>query len=334
MKRQVVVVTEKEYGKAKEIFTAVADLDIISAPKAEKELAKMVKNREAFAVIVGVDKYSGPLYEALPAGGVISRFGVGYDGINLEKTGKKRIFVTNTPGILEESVAEQAVFLSGALLRKITILDSGMRQGKWDVIMGNELRDKIWLIIGLGAIGKRVSQIVSFGFGARVLACETKDCDYKEVKERFGVEKVSPDYLEFAPEADIISLHLPINNETRYFLNYQRLNILKPTAILINNARGSLVDESALYDVLVNRKLAGAALDVYQNEPYRPVSPDKDLRRLSNLIFSPHNASSTVEACRMMAERCLKNIRCSLKRETDKMDLVPVIAGRNKKDRK
>jgi len=322
MKKPVIVITETEYKKAKEIFDGASDIDVNPVSGGEEELAEKVEENSAFAAIVGVDKYSGPLYEALPEGGLIVRFGVGYDGIDFGKTAEKGIFVTNTPGALEESVAEQAVFLAGSLLRKITMLDAGMRCGKWEIIMGAELKGKTWLIVGLGAIGRRVSQIASFGFGAKVVACDIRDYDCTAMRKKFGVEDISPDYFKLAQEADIVSLHLSKNRETNLFINCRKISVLKPTAIIVNNARGSLVDENALYDALAGGTLAGAGLDVYRDEPYMPVHPDKDLRRLPNTILTPHNASSTAEACRRMAIRAIQNIRYALKQEFNKMDMV------------
>lgn len=322
MNKSVVVITELEYRKGKEVFTSAADLEIIPGPSAEKPLAKLVREKNAFAVVIGVEKHCGLLYESLPAGGVIARFGVGYDGIDLVKAKKHALLVTNTPAVLDQAVIEQTIFLAGAILRKIAILDHKMRAGQWTPMIGTELKDKIWSIIGLGAIGKRVSKIAAFGFGARVFACEKQLPASNELKEMYGIEKVSQDYFEIASEADILSLHIPANRETYHYLNCDRLTILKPGAVIINTARGSLIDEAALYDFLVEGKLAGAALDVYQNEPYQPVLPQKDLRKLPNIVLTPHTSSSTAEACQKMAERVLLNIRYALTKDYQKMDLV------------
>ncbi|MCK5379973.1 MAG: hypothetical protein KAJ81_00800 [Candidatus Latescibacteria bacterium] len=322
MKKPVVVVTELEYRKGETVFASASDLEILPGPSAEAPLAGLIREKKAFAVVLGVEKYGGPLYASLPAHGVIARFGVGYDGIDPVRAKEHALFVINTPGVLEGAVAEQTLFLAGVLLRNIAVLDKNMRAGTWTPQLGTELKGKIWAVIGLGAIGKQVGKIASFGFGARVFGCDTQLPAPKELEKMCGIEKASKDYFEIASSADILSLHIPANKETHHYLNFDRLRVLKPSAILINTARGSLVDEAALYDVLAKGKLTGAALDVYQNEPYRPVHPNKDLRTLPNVVLTPHTSSSTREACERVAERVLQNIRYARTKEVQKMDLV------------
>ena len=324
MKKPVVIVTELEYGKGLEVFRTVDDIEIIKSSFSEESLADLVREKKAFAVVLGVDRYTDALYESLPEGGVIARFGVGYDGVDLDRAREKKLLVTNTPGVLEDAVAEQAVFLAGALLRKIIPLDRNMRNGKWASELGNELKGKVWAVIGLGKIGRKVSRIASFGFGAKVFACEKyAPGNLEELKDSCGVERISSDYFEVAPCADILSLHLPPVEETRNYIDAEKTKVLKKGSILINNARGALIDEEALYDSLEGGNLAGAALDVYQKEPYQPVCTTKDLRKLPNVILTPHTASSTKEACRRMAERVVQNIRYAINKEYHNMDLVP-----------
>ena len=322
MKKPVVIVTELEYRKGEAVFASASDLEIVPGPSAEEPLARLIREKKAFAVVLGVEKYGGPLYESLPAYGVIARFGVGYDGIDPVQAKEHALFVINTPGVLEGAVAEQTLFLAGALLRNIALLDKKMRAGTWTTHLGTELKGKIWAVIGLGAIGKQVSRIASFGFGARVFGCDTRLSDLKDLKKMCGIESASKDYFEIASAADMLSLHIPANRKTHHYLNSDRLRVLKSSAILINTARGSLVDEDALYDALAGGKLAGAALDVYQSEPYRPVHPNKDLRTLPNVVLTPHTSSSTAEACKRVAERVLQNIRYARTKEYQKMDLV------------
>jgi lactate dehydrogenase-like 2-hydroxyacid dehydrogenase len=321
-KKPIVLVIEEVYKKGKAVFDTIADMEVMIAPVDEDSLAIMVKEKKAFAVVLGVEKYTGSLYEAMKKGGIIARFGVGCDGVDFEKAKQKRLFVTNTPGVLESTVAEFTIFLAGEVLRKPGKANEEMKKGTWGPVKGYELKGKIWLILGLGKIGKKLSQILAFGFGVEVFALEISRVEPEKIKAKYGVEKVSSDFSEMAPFADIVSLHLPVNKNTNHFLNSASLGQLKPGAVLINTGRGSLIDENALYDALQTGHVSGAGLDVFEIEPYKPVNPNKDLRELSNVVLTPHIASSALECNRRMAERVMQNIQLVLEEKYDKMDII------------
>src|SRR5699024_2332023 len=139
----------------------------------------------------------------------LARFGVGCDGVDLEQAQEKKLFVTNTPGVLESTVAEFTVFLAGEVLRRPGRINKEIREGEWNPTSGRDLQDKTWAILGLGKIGKKVSKILSFGFGVKVYALKKNISDPDKVREEYGVEKISTDYTDIAPFADIVSLHLP-----------------------------------------------------------------------------------------------------------------------------
>lgn len=320
--KPVIVVIEEVYKKGKDVFGSISDMEIVIAPANEDSLSEIVSKKNAFAVVLGVEKYTGPLYEAMKKGGIIARFGVGCDGIDFEKVKHNNLYVTNTPGVLESTVAEFTVFLASEVLRKPGMANVEMKQGKWHPIMGNELKGKIWAILGLGKIGKELSQILTFGFGVRVFAFEILNVEHEKIREKYGVEKLSSDFSEIAPFADIVSLHLPANKDTYHFFSGARLKQLKPGAILINTGRGSLIDENALYDALKNGRLSGAGLDVFENEPYKQMNPNKDLRELSNVVLTPHIASSTLECSKRMAERVIQNIHFALEQKYKHMDII------------
>lgn len=320
--KPVVLVIEEVYKKGKDVFDSVTDLEIVMAPADENTLSEMVKEKNAFAVVLGVEKYTGQLYEMMKKGGIIARFGVGCDGVNFERAKQKQLLVTNTPGVLESTVAEFTIFLAGEVMRKPGMANEEMKQGIWRPVMGNELNGKIWAILGLGKIGRKLSQILAFGFEVKVLALEITSVKPEKIRKKYGAEKVSSDFSEIAPLADIVSLHLPANKNTYHFLNRARLEQLKPGAVLINTGRGSLIDENALYDLLENGHLSGAGLDVFENEPYKPINTDKDLRKLSNVVLTPHIASSALECSRRMAERVIQNIHLALEEKYEKMDIV------------
>lgn len=320
--KPVVVVIEDVYKKGSDIFGSVADLEIVIAPIDEDSLSKIVREKNAFAVVLGVEKYTGTLYESMKKGGILARFGVGYDGVDLKKAKHSNLFVTNTPEVLESTVAEFTIFLAGEVMRKPGLVNEEMKKGIWHPVMGNELKGKTWAIIGLGKIGKKLSQILTFGFGVRVLALEINNVEPEKIRKKYGVEKISSDLSEIIPFADIVSLHLPTNRDTYHFISRDKLEQFKHGAVLINTGRGSLIDENALYDSLKNGHLSGAGLDVFENEPYKPVNLNKDLRELSNVVLTPHIASSTVECTRRMAERVIQNIHFALEQKYEKMDIV------------
>jgi lactate dehydrogenase-like 2-hydroxyacid dehydrogenase len=320
--KPVVVIVESVYKKGIDIFASLADLEVVPAPAAEEALSGVIKDKKAFAVVLGVEKYTGLLYEALQKGGVIARFGVGCDGIDFDKAKQKNLFVTNTPDVLESTVAEFTVFLAAEVLRKCGMADDRMKMNVWESTMGKELYGKTWAIIGLGRIGKRLGKILSFGFGVNVLAFKRNLDESARLGQTYGIRKISRDFAEIVSSADLVSLHLPANDDTYHFLDRKRLGQLKPGAVLINTGRGSLVDENALYEELKQGRLYGAGLDVFENEPYDPPNPEKDLRTLSNIVLTPHIASSTEECCKRMASCVIRNIRLALEDRHEQMDIV------------
>ena len=326
-----IAVTELEYDKAHGVFTRVAGegIECVRAPAGETGLARAVRERDIRHVIVGVEPYSGPLYDALPAGGVVARFGVGHDGIDKNLATKRGLLCTNTPGVLDDSVAEMAIALMLSAARSVLAVAGATRQGEWTPRVGTELKGKTVAIIGCGAIGCRVARIAALGFQMNVVGCEVAEADAGRMKSDFGFADVRRDFAGAVADADYVSLHIPGTRATRRFINRERLAVMPRRAWLINTARGAVVDEAALFEVLSQGKLAGAALDVFENEPYTPVTPDKDLRTLGNVIMTPHVGSRTQEACDRMAERALHNIKLAEAGRFDEMDLLnPAVLDR------
>jgi|SRR5690625_1281314 len=321
--KPLILVTGEYYERGKEIYNSIEDFIVEQAPIDEKQLAERIKMTKPFAVVIGPEIYSGLLYEAMAEGSVLARYGVGYDGVDLEKAHENGLLVTNTPGVLETSVAEHTIFLAGEMLRMPGLMTHLMKNGNWDTITGKELNRKTWAILGLGSIGKQVSRILSFGFGTRVVALKRDMNNQEKLKEDFGVTKISNNFSEIVENADIVSLHLPAHDETRHFMNQKRLQTLKPGAFLINTARGSLVDENALYVALKNNHLSAAGLDVFENEPYEPVKKEMDLRSLSNVVLTPHVGSNTDFCSKRITERVLQNIRLARDNKYEQMDIVP-----------
>lgn len=317
-----IAVTELEYNKARNIFDRVKDFQIIPAPAEEDKLATLIQKEKIDHVIIGVEKYLNSLYDVLLKNSVIARFGVGHDGVDKQKATKKGILCTNKPGALDDSVAEHTMNLLLAASRNTINLGSKMMSGIWEPSVGCELKGKKLTVIGLGPIGRQVAQKASFGFQMIVNGCEIKDIDEQLMSKEFGIEKVGKSFESMVTDADYISLHLPVSNQTKHFINPDRLKSIPQHTWLINTSRGAIVDEKALFIALSANKLKGAALDVFEFEPYKPVEPGMDLRTLDNVIMTPHVGSSTREACERMARQCLDNILFAEKGEFDKMNLL------------
>ena len=322
----IVLVTETEFKRAPEVFSS-ASMQCIAVPADEPTLSREVKQRGARHVIVGGVKYTGSIYDALARGGVIARFGVGHDGIDKEKATAAGVLCTNTPGVLDQSVAELAMLLILAAARRLPSLDAEMRQGTWNLgPSGIELRGKTLAIIGGGRIGQATARIASQGFGMRTIGFRRTE----RQGDASAFDAMVADFVAAVRDADFVSLHINAEPANHQFLDRTRLTLIPPRAWLINTARGSVVDEHALYDALVEKRLAGAALDVFDREPYVPAEPSRDLRTLPNVVLAPHVGSHTREANRGMAERALQNIMHAEAGNFSAMDLLnpQVIAGR------
>jgi phosphoglycerate dehydrogenase-like enzyme len=215
--------------------------------------------------------------------------------------------------VLDSSVAEHTLWLMGCLARKVVRAETRLRAGEFAGEVGLELCGKTLGILGFGVIGRRVAAIAHFGFGMKVAACdEIAPGQVAEALATHGVEDYTTDAESLFRQSDFLSVHLPVVPSTLRFINAARLAWLQPDALLINTARGAVLDEEALFDALASGRLAGAALDVFQREPYVPVHPDKDLRQLQNVVLTPHIGSNTREANRRMAETALRSVRCFL----------------------
>jgi phosphoglycerate dehydrogenase-like enzyme len=317
---RTVCVTEKEYYKAEIVFKQSAEFEFVPVPLDETLLADAIHKHGAAAAVLGVDPYKNSLYSSLPRGGIIARFGVGHDGIDKTAATNKGLIVTNTPDVLTDSVAEHAILLMGSLARNISRHNSEIHSNLWQPAMGIELAGKKLLVIGCGKIGSKVAKIASFGFGMQVIGYDIGLLDHAKMKCR-GFAEFAPSLENVLGHADFISLHLPSLPQTHHFVDAAFLSKLKSSAFIINTARGPVVDEIALYNALKSGKLTGAALDVFENEPYLPVS-GKDLRTLPNAVLTPHVGSSTLEACERMAMRVLDNLLAWSQKKYEKMDIV------------
>jgi len=246
------------------------------------------------AVIAGGEPISADLIAGCPKLRVIARTGVGFDAVDLDAATRRKIAVTITPGTNHESVAEHAFALLLGVARRIVADDRAVRAGRWDRLILTPLRGKTLGLVGLGRIGRAMVPRAR-AFGMTVLAYDPiADPDFDH---RAGIVRKSLDDL--LAEADVLSLHLPLTPATRDLIDDRRLALMKPSAILINTARGGLVDEAALHRALTEGRLAGAGLDVFQNEP---PEPGNALLQLENVVATPHVAGIDRTAMDEMAE--------------------------------
>lgn len=254
----------------------------------EDELVKIIPDYDAL-IVRSETKVTAKIIEAGENLKIIGRAGVGVDNIDLASASKKGIIVVNSPEGNTIAAAEHTFALMMALLRNIPQAHAALKEGKWlrKEFTGYELRGKTVGIVGLGRIGTAVAK--------RVKAFETKVIGYdpfisEERAQMLGITLLPLD--ELLQKADIITMHLPLNNETKNLINRERLKLMKNSAFIINCARGGIIDEEALYEALIAGEIAGAALDVYAKEPIT----DSPLFTLPNVIATPHLGASTKEA--------------------------------------
>ena len=300
-----VLATPRSFGKNNpELFDILrnAGLDVVrndtggilSADRMCEKLA------DCDGLIVGVDPVDATVLAAAPRLRAIAKYGVGLDNIDLAACEARGIKVSRTVGANSEAVADYALALMLGVARKVALIDRRCRERDWSKITGIDLYGKTVGIIGLGAIGKRVARRCGAGFGMKVLA---HDPFWDEAYAKaHGITRAAPD--EIFAECDVISLHLPLTPETENFIGAAELAKMKPDAILINTARGGLIDENALLDALEAGRLCGAGIDAFSSEP------PKDPRwfTLDNVVLGSHCAASTAGASRNMGRMATANL--------------------------
>jgi phosphoglycerate dehydrogenase-like enzyme len=327
MSASIVLVTEPEYRRGEMVFSSSARFTFIPAPAEEAALVRTITESGARHVIIGGQPYRDALYTALPRGSVVARFGVGHEWVDKAKATASGLLCTNTPSVLDQSVAELTFLLIAAAARRLTAIAGAMRDGQWTPQLGMELQGKTLTIVGAGRIGQAVARIAKRGFEMRVIGCRRKGST-APMPAGGDFDLVTDDPAEALRQADFVSLLIPGVPANAHFINRDRLSLMQSHAWLINTARGAVVDEVALYDALAERRIGGAALDVFDREPYQPVDPGRDLRTLPNVILTPHVGSTTPEANRGMAERAVQNIVLAEAGEFTKMDLLnPEVVG-------
>ncbi len=321
-KRERIIVTQPEFDKGHKIFSNNDHFEFITCGADESTLANHIIQYQARFAIVGIKPYNNELYNALPVSGIIARFGVGHENIDKHLATSKNIYCTNTPGVLDDSVAEFTVALLMEISRKVGNINASLKLGEWRRVSGLELKGKTITIIGCGQIGRKVAGILHDGFGMKVLGYDKREMSDDNHSDLKSFDKVLSNLEEALSDVDFMSVHITGDKDNRHFINDQTLKILPKRAWIINTSRGAVLDEAALFKAIKSGSIAGAALDVYEHEPYKPVSENSDLRIFPNVIMTSHVGSSTQEANVRMAAACLKNIKLAISGEYQKMDLI------------
>lgn len=235
---------------------------------------------------------------------VVANFAVGYDGVDLEACGRRGVAVTNTPDVLTNATAELALELTLAAARRTTEAEADLRAGRWTgwdpgAHLGLELSGACFAVVGLGRIGRRYAELVR-PLAAEILYVARHPRD--DAERELGVRRVQ--LADALRRADVVSLHVPATPETRHMIGAAELAAMRPTAVLVNTARGSVVDPAALAAALQGGEIAAAGLDVYEDEPSVP----PELLEAPNCVLLPHIGSATHRARDAMASTVAENV--------------------------
>ena len=288
-------------AKAKEMIEAFADEVVYnphSRPLTAGEVAALLPGADGY--IAGLDTISAEALAGAPESlKVISRYGAGVDRVDLAAARARGIVVTNTPGTNSTAVCELAFGLMLSLARRIPQLDAAVKSGGWPRTSGMELAGRTLGVVGFGAIGKKLA-VRAKAFEMDVIAYDPY-FDAAFAAEH-GIRQVTLE--ELFPQADVISLHVPLTEQTRHMIGAAQIAAMKPGALIINTARGGLIDEAAAAEALKAGKLGGVGLDAFEVEPPQ----DSPLMGLDNVVMTPHAGAHTDEAVAAMGMMAVQNL--------------------------
>ena len=285
----------------------------------EEELIEMLPDVHGIMLMMGLTMTAGVIAKCKNLE-IIGRHGAGYDIVDLEAAAKQGVIVTHTPYGPTESTAELAFLLMLAAARSLTLFDRAFRKGDFHIrqkVTGRELLDKNVGIIGFGRIGSRFAEMCKGAFNMNVYVYDPV-IDRSQVED-FGAVYMS-DLMEMVRQIDFLSIHCPLIPQTRHIVNAELLDAMKPDAYLINASRGPTVDEEALITALKENKIAGAGLDVFDQEP---PAPDNPLFSMDNVVLTPHVAGFTDEGKRRMGVTAAEDILRVLRGEKPKYPVTP-----------
>ena len=288
-----------------EVLAARCDLEVHAEDAAMQPEHLAEACRDAEGLLAVGTRVSEEVLDLAPKLRVVANCAVGYDNIDVAACSQRRIVVTNTPGVLTETTADLAFALLMAVARRVAEGDRFVREGhwlrwEWSLLWGADIHGKTLGLYGFGRIARAMARR-GRGFAMRILY-------HARHRASHAVEgELAAEYTDRATllrEADFLSLHLPLTNDTQRLIRAEDFAAMKPTAFLINTARGKVVDEEALVEALQNRKIAGAGLDVFEHEPH--VHPG--LLKLDNVVLMPHVGSATAETRLRMAQLAAENL--------------------------
>jgi len=305
MTRPKVYSTHALFPDARKILDAACDVEYWTQPERppREEVIRRVKDKEGLICLL-TEKVNEDLLRAAPKLRIAANVAVGYDNIDVDACSKRGVVATNTPGVLDDTTADFAWTLLMAVARRLGEGEQLARSGNWkgwnlDQLCGADVWGKTLGLVGFGRIGRAVASRAS-GFQMKVLYTDAVRAS-EEVEK--SVNAGYRDLNTLLAESDFVSLHVPLLPETRALLDAPKFYRMKPTAYLINTSRGPVVDEAALVAALEAKKIAGAALDVYENEPF--IHPG--LKR-PNVVLAPHLASASIETRTKMAIMAAENV--------------------------
>lgn len=307
MPKPKIYVTRKLPERGLQIIRKHFDMEVWPeyAPPPKKTIIEKAKNVDALATLLS-DKIDAEVFNAAPRLKIVSQLAVGYDNIDITEATKRGIYVTNTPEVLTDTTADFAWALLMALARRVIEADKYVRTGQWkvgwhpDMMTGRDIYNATIGVVGAGRIGYAVAKRAT-GFSMKILFYDV--VPRPEIEKDFGAKKVDLDTL--LKESDFVSIHVPLMKETQHLINEQKLKLMKKTAYLINNSRGPVVDEKALYKALKEGWIAGAGLDVFEQEP---TPADNPLLKLDNVAVAPHISSASIETRSKMGEMVAENL--------------------------
>ncbi len=307
----------EEYVKRLETLGELEIYDNMHA--SHDEFVERIKDAEI--VIVGRYGVNAKALSFAPKLKMVSLWQTGFDNVDLEAATEHRVIISNVPSYAFDSVAEFVFALSLNLLRRIHLADMNLRKGlfDWKYYVGNQLMSKTIGVLGTGEIGKRVIQIAQ-GFNMNVLSVTAHPSPERE--KALGIKFVDLDTL--LSESDIVTLHVPLTPETEHMIGARELAKMKPTAILINTARGKVVDEAALIEALKKKKIAGAGLDVFEKEPLPMDSP---LLEIHNVVLTPHIAFLSEESLDECTYMSVENVEMFTKGKPQNVVNPAVLKG-------